>query len=617
MCGICGCLNYEGLSQHETAATTRMIQQMVRRGPDDEGFWSDGKHCQLGFRRLSILDLSPAGHQPMLTPDGRYALIYNGEVYNYDVLRQELQKEDLVFRSTGDTEVILHLLAKYGKDGLCRLNGMFALAFYDALTRRLLLARDHAGIKPLYYLLATKGLVFASQYDQLLGHPWARGLQVDAEAMGLYLRLGYIPAPRALLKQSHMLEPGSWLEIEAAGRVRQGRFFEFPVRTQAVLKGEAAVEAVNEAVTRAVRRQLVSDVPLGTFLSGGVDSPLVAAKMKQAGQGPVHAFTLGTRGDALDESPDALAYAREIGVRHTIHQVTACDALEMLDDVIASCGEPFADYSIFPTMLISRLARQQVTVMLSGDGGDELFWGYPSRFGTVLHGSHQFAQPYWLRVLRAMAERPFHLKNGHTALPYRTIGDWYRRMHTRIPEGCLAALFPQAPAWPPDFTLFHWNATENDSTAQWMRWNEFVSHLTMVLMKVDRASMHHSLEVRVPLLDREVIAVAASVDWQSCLDVERKVGKILLRKILSRHVGHQSVVKRGFEVPMDAWLRGPLKSIFSDALLKRKDLVGLPLNPRRLEQIFRQHLSGRSNHGRALWTLLSLALWERKHFKAA
>ena len=445
----------------------------------------------------------------MLTPDGRYSLVYNGEVYNFADLREQFVGSGHTFCSTGDTEVILHLLAKEGREGLRRLNGMFALAFYDTVSRRLLLARDHAGIKPLYYLLTTKGLVFASQYDQLLGHPWAKGLRVDEEALGLYLRLGYIPAPQALLKQTHMLESGSWLEIDAATRVRQGRFFEFPASPQAVLKGEAAVEAVNEAVTRAVRRHLVSDVPLGTFLSGGIDSPLVAAKMKQAGQGPVHAFTLGTQGDALDESPDARAYAREIGVQHTVHQMTPGDALGMLDDVIASCGEPFADYSIFPTMLISGLARQQVTVMLSGDGGDELFWGYPSRFATVLHRCHQFAWPYWLRVLGAMAKRPFHMKNGHTSLSYRTIGDWYRRMHTRIQEDCLAALFPETPRWPSNFALFHWTKTGTDATAQWMRWNEFVSHLTMVLLKVDRASMHHSLEVRVPLLDREVIEVAS------------------------------------------------------------------------------------------------------------
>ncbi|MGH2610971.1 MAG: asparagine synthase (glutamine-hydrolyzing), partial [Tepidiformaceae bacterium] len=384
---------------------TRMVEQMARRGPDDEGLWNDGKHCQLGFRRLSILDLSPAGHQPMLTPDGRFALVHNGEVYNYPELRRGLQDEGLAFRSTGDTEVVLQLLAREGHAALGRLNGMFALAFYDVSAQRLLLARDHAGIKPLYYLLTPRGLVFASQYDQILAHPWSRQLPVSPESLSLFLRLGYIPAPLALLRNTHMLEPGSWIEIGAHGSVRQGTFFDFPRQGAATLKGEAAVEAVDEAISRAVRRHLASDVPLGTFLSGGIDSPLVAAKMKQSGS--VHAFTLGTRGDHLDESTDALAYAREIGVRHTLHQVTGDDALAMLGDVVTACGEPFADYSIFPTMLISRIARQHVTVMLSGDGGDELFWGYASRFATGLRHAQEGERPHWLRSLRRWAEGPF------------------------------------------------------------------------------------------------------------------------------------------------------------------------------------------------------------------
>ena len=360
----------------------QMMTLMERRGPDDQGFWTDGKHGSFGFRRLAILDLSPYGHQPMLTSDGRYILVYNGEVYNFHELRDELDYRGIGFRSTGDTEVVLNILAQYGKEGLNRLNGMFALAFYDSAQKRLLLARDHAGIKPLYYLLSSGGLVFGSQYDQIMIHLWAKRLQVSTEALALYLRLGYIPAPYALFQQTYMLEPGTWLEVNAEGRVKQGKFFEFPLFRESTLRGEEAYEAVDAAVTKAVRRHLVSDVPLGTFLSGGIDSPLVTAKMRAASNGPVRAFTIGTHGDHLDESPDASAYAREIGVEHTIEHVTPEKAVTMLDDVVASCGEPFADYSIFPTMLIARLARQHVKVMLSGDGGDELFWGYAGRFAV-------------------------------------------------------------------------------------------------------------------------------------------------------------------------------------------------------------------------------------------
>ena len=217
-------------------------------------------------------------------------------------------------------------------------------------------------------------------------------------AWRLYLRLGYIPAPYALLKDTYMLEPGGWLEVNCEARVKRGKFFEFPILKEPDLHGEEAYDAVDVAITRAVRRHLVSDVPVGTFLSGGIDSPLVVAKAKTATNGAVRSFTIGTNGDDLDESPDAKAYAREIGVNHVVEHVTPTLALEMLDDVVSSCGEPFADYSVFPTMLIARMARRHVKVILSGDGGDELFWGYPSRFVPVLKHAHDFAYPYWLRT---------------------------------------------------------------------------------------------------------------------------------------------------------------------------------------------------------------------------
>src|SRR5215471_11976912 len=401
MCGILGQITFSsrGRPVQREEISPRLIALMARRGPDDEGFWSDGRQCVLAFRRLAILDLSGNAHQPMLTPDGRYALVYNGEVYNFRELRRELEQRGVQFHSKGDTEVVLHALAHWGNRALDRFNGMFALGFYDTLERRLILARDHAGIKPLYYMLTPEGLVFASQYDQIIAHGWARHLGVSPEALALYLRLGYIPAPYALLEDTYMLEPGSWLEVSGENRVRHGQFFEFSF-PEPNLRGEDAFEAVDAAVTSAVRRQLVSDVPLGTFLSGGIDSPLVTAKMRAVSNGTVRAFTIGTSGDHLDESADAAAYAHEIGVEHVVEHVTSDTPLQMLDDVVAACGEPFADYSIFPTMLVSRLARQQVKVMLSGDGGDELFWGYFDRFASVLEKLIELSQPQHVESAR-------------------------------------------------------------------------------------------------------------------------------------------------------------------------------------------------------------------------
>ena len=613
MCGICGSFSRAGLSEEDTAAVVRMTALMERRGPDDEGFWTEGKYCALGFRRLAILDLSQAGHQPMVTRDGRYVVAYNGEVYNFRELKRELEQRGIRFCSSGDTEVVLHGLALWGKAALKRFNGMFALAFYDTVERRLLLARDHAGIKPLYYLLTSKGLVFASQYDQIIAHPWAKALPIATEGLALYLRLGYIPAPHALLKDTSMLEPGAWLEVNHDGHASGGKFFEFPVFQQPDLSGEEAYEAVDAAVTRAVRRHLISDVPVGTFLSGGIDSPLIAAKAAAASSGGVRAFTIGTNGDELDESLDAITYAQEIGIKHVLQHTTDKLALDILGDVVDSCGEPFADYSVFPTMLIARMARRHVKVILSGDGGDELFWGYPSRFVSVLRRARQFSYPYWFRFgLWGMGR---FVGAGKPDLRYRNIGDYYRVKHTRIYEQDLRSVFPEVPEWPANYNLFRYSGTEVDRTAQWLRWNEFVGHLTMVLLKVDRASMYHSLEVRVPLLDREVIDVASRVDWRSCMDLKQKVGKFPLRQSLSRHVHFQARAKRGFEAPMNAWLRGPLKNTFHDAVMTRKEILGMPLNQKKIGGMFQQHVEKRADQTRSLWTLLSLALWEKKHYR--
>jgi asparagine synthase (glutamine-hydrolysing) len=459
-------------------------------------------------------------------------------------------------------------------------------------------------------------LVFASQYDQILAHGWSRESRVSPAALGLYLRLGYIPAPYALLQDTYMLEPGSWLEVSGENRVRHGRFFEFSF-SEPTLRGEEAFEAVDAAVTSAVRRQLVSDVPVGTFLSGGIDSPLVAAKMRAVGNGTVLAFTIGTNGDRHDESADAMVYARELGVEHVVEHVTSATALQMLDDVVAACGEPFADYSMFPTMLVSRLARRRVKVMLSGDGGDELFWGYFDRFASVLGKLIDLSQPEpvknrkWdlKRLLAVDSARPDFRWPG-------SVGDIYRLKHTHLSEGWLKRILPDLPQWPTDFSLFTYIGFEPDPAAQWLRWNEFVGYLTMILLKVDRASMHHSLEVRVPLLDKEIVDVAARVDWRSCLDVKRKLGKLPLRHSLARHVRHQTLTKRGFTVPMDAWLRGPLRPVFEEAILGRGDILGLPLDKRAAREMFDRHLSEQVNYDWMLWMLLSLSLWEQRHFSA-
>jgi asparagine synthase (glutamine-hydrolysing) len=590
MCGIVGVFAYRGGIDDWRRWTRAATDLMRRRGPDASGEWSDDDRCVLGFRRLAILDLTAAGNQPMVTADGRYALVFNGELYNFREIRETLQARGVRFHSTGDAEVVLHALAVFGQGALESFNGMFALAFYDAVAKRLLLARDHAAIKPLYVLHHPDGLLFASQYDQILAHPWARTTSIDEGALALYLNLGYIPPPYAALSGSSMLGAGTWLAAGGDGRIESGRYFTFPQRCTADLAGADALEAVDAAVASAVRRQMVSDVPVGVLLSGGIDSPLVAAKMRRATDAPIPAFTIATGGDRFDESADARRYAGRLGLAHTVRQIAPSDVLDLVDDVATAYSEPHDDYSIFPTTLVCRVAREQVSVALAGDGGDDLFWGYPDR------------------MIRPLTDGP------------TTVGslgaDQFNR-HRFVSAGRLARVLPEIPPLPSDFTLFDFAGGGVDSMAQWLRWNEYSGHLARILQKVDRASMHHSLEVRVPLLDREVIAAALRVDWRGAVDLSRLRGKQPLRAALEREAGLQTIAKRGFSVPMSRWLRGPLEAVFGDLVLSRRELLGLPLNTQAVRRVFRLHRLRIHSSPWLLWRLLSLALWEARHLRAA
>ena len=619
MCGLVGSFAFRDEDGATLAADLRpLIAMMARRGPDDEGAWSDGKRCALGFRRLSILDLSELGHQPMATPDGRYHLVFNGEIYNYRELRDELAAAGHTFRSTGDAETLLIAFAAWGTAAFERLNGMYALAIYDQLERRLFLARDHAGIKPLHYAITKRGVVFGSQYDQVLLHPWMRGAAFSQDGLAMYLRFGFVPAPYGLHAGTHQVEAGQWLSFDADGSQRNGRSFELPVFQRPDLSGDAALEAFDAAFDRAVKRNLISDVPVGVLLSGGIDSPLVAAAARAQSGSPIQAFTIAVDDPASDESSDAARYAAELGLEHIVERVRASDAIGLVEDVARASTEPTADHSMFPMLLVSKLARRHVKVVLSGDGGDELFWGYPSRFGSAISQAHYFGWPKLARFAAIAARRT--LRRGSATrdvLEYPTLGRLYQRKHTLTNETDLAQIFPTLPPLPRAFTAFQFDGVDADSTAQWVRWNELKIHLARVLAKVDRASMFHSLEVRVPLLDREVIDVAWRTDWQSCIDVSARVGKRVLRRSLARRIHHQTAAKRGFAVPMHDWLAGSLRPLLEDLVVDRPELVGLEIDRNALRGVVQQLAAGDRSKAWGLWMLLSLALWTRTHGASA
>jgi asparagine synthase (glutamine-hydrolysing) len=323
-------------------------------------------------------------------------------------------------------------------------------------------------------------------------------------------------------------------------------------------------------------------------------------------------YTIATGDPSTDESSDARYYARELGVDQIVERITPQHALAMLPEVIEASSEPFGDYSIFPTMLVSKYSSREFTVMLSGDGGDELFWGYPERSGELIRRATDFRTPYVARRLRAMLRQALG-KGSAASLQLRTIGDWYLLRHTCLKAGWLERIFPDIRSNPSRFDGYEYSGWDQAEAAQWLRVNEFQYHLTMVLLKVDRASMHYSQEVRVPLLDKEVIETAARIDWQSCLSLDSKIGKQPLRSSLSKHVKDQSQSKRGFEAPMAEWLRGPLREQFEDLVLERTDFFGEEINRPELRALYDRHLSREEDHSRGLWPLLSLAFWQEHH----
>ncbi len=622
MCGISGLLTFDNTSERPefSAAVRKMTSLLARRGPDDEGFWNDPQgHIYLGFRRLAILDTSLAGHQPMISSDGRSIIVFNGEIYNFLELRQELEQAGVRFRSRSDTEVLLEALNNWGVDAISRLNGMFALAWYDTIERRLVLARDHAGIKPLYYFVdsAGRGVAFSSQFNALLHTPWGTPGAARLDVLKLYLRLHHIPPPYGLLENTYQLEPGHILIAKHNGSLEKRAWWKLPRDPKPSLSADAALEALAEAIQGAVRRQRLADVPLGVFLSGGVDSPLVTAVARSQTGSSLKAFTLGNPGWGQDESAAATSYASHLDVNHCLHSVTGQEALAAIDDVIAAQHEPFGDFSILPTLLVSRLARSQVTVSLSGDGGDELFFGYERPVSLMRNGT-DFRWPMSVR-LALYAAGKYHLGPRRSeAIVSRTPGHYYFEVNSRLADRDLRKLAPQLDSLPSDFSLYAFEGYRDlRGLANYSRWVEFYGQLQRCLKKVDMASMHHSLEVRVPLLDRKVIDVSLQTDPFHCS--RNGTRKLPLRNLLAKHVPAEIIpkAKRGFAVPLGDWLRGPLRDLVEDTLFGNSLYPEAIFDRPSLRQYWQSHLSGQRDLKWGIWTLLSLQWWAQKHLKTA
>jgi asparagine synthase (glutamine-hydrolysing) len=616
MCGIAGlvCLERDRARPGMAAATARtMAATLFHRGPDDEGLWaSDDGTVALAHRRLAIVDLSPRGRNPMFWDDGRLAITFNGEIYNFPELRAELEQYGHRFRSKTDTEVILAAYEQWGLECLPRFAGMFAIALWDAPKRRLWVVRDRLGKKPLYYAQYGGFFRFASELKALLtDDSFPDG--IDEAALRMYLRYGYIPSPLTIFKNARKLEPAHYLLCQD-GQVSLTRYWD-PldfVAPPALRTDEDTEAALESLLATAVRQRQLADVPLGAFLSGGIDSSLVVALMQEQNTTPVRTFTIRFESPECNEADHAAAVARHL---KTAHAEQTCGERQMLDLVGRLPGmfdEPFADSSAIPTYLVSEVARQQVTVALSGDGGDELFFGYP-RYRYHADATWALGLPRSVRLAAARAAE--HLPNRRL----RRIADVLRNSEEDTYARFIAWYSPDdvrriAGDAPADAPLYRdaLGRSEHMTPSQRSGLLDLVSYLPDdILTKVDRTSMAASLEVRAPLLDHRVVEFALALPLR--MKRRGKTMKWLLRQLLYKRVPKELIdrPKMGFGVPLRSWFLGPLREQMND-YCAGDDLEQLGLDPAPIRALWREFSLGRHHRPDLVWQAFVLVAWSRR-----
>jgi asparagine synthase (glutamine-hydrolysing) len=624
MCGICGELRFDGapVSPQRLLA---MRDQLVHRGPDSVGaYLSSDARVGLAFRRLRIIDLTTQASQPMSNEDGGVQVVFNGEIYNFRELRARLVARGHRFRSHSDTETIVHLYEEMGTDCIAELDGMFAIGIWDERLGRLTLARDRAGKKPLFFYRSARLLAFASEMKSFFVHPEIP-VEPDPHGVPYYFIHGYVPGPATVYKDVRQLDPGAVMTVDVDGRIASRRYWQiaFPAASDvaSVTQAEAA-EGVRERMTRAVERRLTSDVPLGAFLSGGLDSTIVVGLMSRLTREPVKTFSIGFEGDsAYDETAHARRVAAHFKTDHTEFRVSPVTSFDAMDRLLWHHDGPFGDSSAVPTDTVSKLAREHVTVVLTGDGGDEVFAGY-RRFAAAV--AFERLPPLAVRAGQALIAR----------VPGRRHERHWLSDARRFLRGAGATFDERMTMWNsyffddldellrPDFVAaigpidrLHYLAAERgrmdgrSPLARLLHVN-FTSYLADdLLVKVDRCTMANSLEARSPFLDREVVEYAATLPDRFKLSGRRT--KVVLRDAFADLVppGIAERRKMGFGVPLGAWFRGELRDGMRDLLLAPGARYREMLSCTYVEALVRRHLSGEANLGQQLWTLVCFERW--------
>jgi asparagine synthase (glutamine-hydrolysing) len=624
MCGIAGMVSAASGEQIDAEVIHRMCQAIVHRGPDDEGLFVKGG-TGLGMRRLSIIDLA-GGHQPVFNEDRSVWIVFNGEIYNFPELRRELLARGHNFYTHCDTEVIVHLYEEMGAECVQKLRGMFAFALYDERQRKLLMARDRLGKKPLHYALAGDRLLFGSEIKSILAVA-PELATVDHQALLQYMYFGYVPDPLTAFTTIQKLPPGHLLEF-VNGKIDIRQYWDLPqYGTLAVHSEEEILQEMERRLAEAVKIRLISDVPLGALLSGGTDSSTVVALMARASSKPVKTFAIGFRHEDFNEAKYARIVAEKFGTEH--HElIVEPDVLETVETLTSGLEEPFGDSSMLPTYFVSRMAREHVTVALSGDGGDEIFAGY-DRYGIHLRRKAFERIPGWARRFyrdQIYPRLPGDMRGKkfsyNVSLPWKEryvdgisfvpsferdmplLSDDFRAViaENGDPQNVMYQYFDRAPA--------------KDPVSQMLYVDTKTYMVADILTKVDRMSMATSLEVRVPILDH------VFVEWATALPVEWKIRhghlKYILRKLAERVGVPREVLyrpKQGFAMPLVHWIRHELKDLILTVLLDSRTLERGYFEPRGVRQLLDEHFRGRRNHSGRIWRLLMFELWHRNYLE--
>jgi len=619
MCGIAGIVYFDPQRKVDGTVIGPMIDVMSHRGPDDRGVFIQG-NVGLGFRRLSIIDLSKAGHQPMSNEDGSLWLVFNGEIYNFDGLKRNLSKKGHRFSSRSDSEVILHLYEEYGVQLLAYLRGMFAFCLVDLKRRTFFAARDRLGKKPFYYMNNPDAFLFASEIKGILQHPSARR-EVSEESILDYMIYKFVPSPKTIFSGISKLKPGHYIfgQLDMPGFVQQREYW----RLEAVGKPPQHTETewlsrLEEKLNEAVYMRLVSDVPLGAFLSGGVDSSLVVSYMARNSPSPIHTFSIGFKPAQFDELPFARIVSRSLGTKHEEYVVEP-DALGVIEKLVKQFDEPIADSSVVPTYYVSKIARELVKVALTGDGGDEIFGGYDRYVQALKFQRRAGFLPAVLRESIRLVGRFYPEGAKGKGFLRRLSSNAYYRFYSMISYADMADILS------PDlrdqfyhretfsiYERYRHEVADADYLTQ-MQYVELKTTLVEdILTKVDRASMLNSLEVRCPLLDHELVELAFQMP--STLRMRGYTGKHALKVLLRKYFPPQVVYrkKRGFEVPIDSWFRNDLRQFVRDVLLdgrtRQRGVFDLPY----IEKMLRNHQMAMRNFGGKIWWALFLELWYRE-----